>query len=188
MEVRPGDARTPPGRGSDLRTEPRETASRSANATTLSALRSPTGRKVQRRDDEMGEREGRASQRRTAKRWTGPSRTSIRATPTQQHRDASLPRLAGILGRPCGDAMKVLQTRTPIRPTGTRGVSFDHLISAGEERRRDREVKGLCGIQIDDELESGWLVERDFARLLASENPIHNSSGDAIIFLQILIP
>jgi hypothetical protein len=41
----------------------------------------------------------------------------------------------------------------------TRAVSFDHLVSAQQERLGDFEVEGLCGCQIDDEIEFSRLLD-----------------------------
>jgi hypothetical protein len=37
--------------------------------------------------------------------------------------------------------------------------SFDHLIGAGEEGFGDRHPDCLCGFEIDDQLELGWLLD-----------------------------
>jgi hypothetical protein len=44
------------------------------------------------------------------------------------------------------------------------GGSFDHLVSAGEQRRRHREAEGLGSSQINDKLELGGTVDRQVGR------------------------
>jgi hypothetical protein len=51
-------------------------------------------------------------------------------------------------------------------------ASFDHLVGAGEERRRDREAEGFGRLQVDRELELRRLLNRKVGRIAASENAI----------------
>ncbi len=44
---------------------------------------------------------------------------------------------------------------------------FDHFVSAGEQRRRDRHTERLCGFQVDHQIEFGWLLHRQIARIPA---------------------
>ena len=44
---------------------------------------------------------------------------------------------------------------------------LDHLIGAGEQRLRYGEAEILCGLQIDDQLDCGGLLDRQVGRLLA---------------------
>jgi hypothetical protein len=37
---------------------------------------------------------------------------------------------------------------------------FDHLVGAREQRCRHREANRFCCLQVDDELELGWLHDR----------------------------
>jgi hypothetical protein len=53
----------------------------------------------------------------------------------------------------------------------TSAVSFDHLVGAGEKRRRDREPEGLRSLEVDDEFEPGGAARqagRPAFRLLRS--------------------
>src|SRR6266851_5239736 len=50
---------------------------------------------------------------------------------------------------------------------------IDHLIRPLQERRRDRQAKGFGGLQVDDQLELGGLLNRKISRLCALENLVH---------------
>jgi hypothetical protein len=49
--------------------------------------------------------------------------------------------------------------------------SLDYLVSTGQQRRRHRNPKRLCGLQVEDQIELGWPVERDLPRLFTLEDP-----------------
>src|SRR5262249_57193847 len=40
---------------------------------------------------------------------------------------------------------------------------IDHLIRPGQQRGRDREAERPSGLQVDDELEFGWPLDREVA-------------------------
>src|SRR5882762_6862333 len=53
----------------------------------------------------------------------------------------------------------------PKLPEFTGHALLDHLGGAGEDRWRHREAERLRGLEIDDQLECGWLLHRQIGRL-----------------------
>ena len=62
-------------------------------------------------------------------------------------------------------------------------ASFYHLIRAQQERFRDRQAECLCGLEVDDQLEFGWLLDRELARARASEDPVGQRSAALVVLL-----
>src|ERR1044071_10043674 len=46
-----------------------------------------------------------------------------------------------------------------------KGSLFDHFVSAGEERRRNREAERFRGFEIDDQVDFHGLLDRQISRL-----------------------
>ena len=51
------------------------------------------------------------------------------------------------------------------RAKNRHGPLFDHLVGAGEERRWNGEAEGLGGLEVDRQLEFGWLLHWQIGRL-----------------------
>jgi hypothetical protein len=65
-------------------------------------------------------------------------------------------------------------------------ASFDHLVGAPEEARRDREAERPCRSHIYREFEPRWLLNRKIGRFGAHQYPIYISSGFAKKFRKVL--
>lgn len=54
---------------------------------------------------------------------------------------------------------------------------LDHLAGAQQERLWESETECLCCLEIDDELEAGWLFDRKVCRFGARQDFIYQLSG-----------
>src|SRR5262249_27938421 len=60
-----------------------------------------------------------------------------------------------------------------IRVCSAHGNSLDHLVGAGDQRWWQVEAERLGRLEVDHQLELGWLLDRNIARLGALENAVH---------------
>src|SRR5262245_11084077 len=65
------------------------------------------------------------------------------------------------------------------------GSLFDHLVGAGEQRRRHVERQGAGSAEINHQLELRWQLNRQIARFFALENATSIDAQDPIAFLRI---
>src|SRR5262245_65069807 len=64
--------------------------------------------------------------------------------------------------------------------SGRSGALLDHLVGAGEQCCGYINAQRLCGLEVDDEIELGWLYHRKVASLLALEDAADIDTGLAV--------
>src|SRR5262249_52537195 len=83
----------------------------------------------------------------------------------------------------------LLLTWAGLPPAGSRQLclahSFDHLVCAGEQRRRHLDAERLRGLEIDDQLQLGWKLDRQIARCGALQDFVHVDGGTTKTVAQI---
>src|SRR5688572_29566596 len=77
--------------------------------------------------------------------------------------------------------------RRPFRPLTLKvatfsasGCSLDYLIGPDQERLRGRDVQGFCGLEIDEQLGPGGLLDRQVRRFLALEDAAGIDAGETV--------
>src|SRR6516165_5492121 len=70
-------------------------------------------------------------------------------------------------------------------PDRQAAASFDHLVGACEQRRRDSDANRLGGCRVDDKLHLRRKLYWQIARLLAFQNLVYEIGGAAVVLVQI---
>src|SRR5262245_59905598 len=78
--------------------------------------------------------------------------------------------------RECKKAFATKSARSGCEQMQQTVALFNHLVGAGEQRGRHLDAERFGGLEIDHQLEFGWLHDRQIVRLLARENPAGVSS------------
>src|SRR5262249_54007787 len=66
-----------------------------------------------------------------------------------------------------------------------RPMSLDDLICPRQQRGRDGETEGLSRLEVDHELERGWLFDWQVARASALQDLVHECGGTSKEFARI---
>src|SRR5262245_13306469 len=103
------------------------------------------------------------------------SRCCYRVTPWQMRWRAKLP---------AGESEGRLRQCTHA-PRRKQGSLLDHLVGAGEQRRRHLQAERLGGLQIDHQLVLGRRLHWQVGRLLALEDAIHVASRQPVLISKI---
>lgn len=72
-----------------------------------------------------------------------------------------------------------------VPPAKIHPTSFDHLVGAGEQRRRHDEPKRLGGLEVDRQFEFGGLITRNTAWICAAQNRIDIAGSPLVEFDEI---
>src|SRR5262249_45093150 len=83
-----------------------------------------------------------------------------------------------IFGRLCKKTFATISANTRLLRC-SRTPLLDHLRGAQQKRFRNRQADGLGGAKIDDEIELGWLLDRDVSRHCSLQNLV-NKVGTSI--------
>jgi hypothetical protein len=76
--------------------------------------------------------------------------------------------IAAVRSTDAGSSISAMSGREQMQQSGALPDSLDHLVGKGEELVRHGEAERLCGGQVDDKIELGWLLDRNVGRLGAA--------------------
>jgi hypothetical protein len=68
------------------------------------------------------------------------------------------------------------------------GASFDHLVGAGEQRRRHFQANRLRHEQVNDEVELGLLLDRKIGGLRPPQNLVDQVAGAPLKSMKATVP
>ena len=93
---------------------------------------------------------------------------------TQPDAGAAHDRFARKADKRVGVPLSPLCAKTGREHMQQTALLFDHLVGAGEQRRRHGEAERLGGLEVDDEIELGRLLNREVSRLGSAQNLVNN--------------
>src|SRR5262249_23760354 len=100
--------------------------------------------------------------------------TSAPRSPSRApHQGPAMTRERSITRMPSSARGKVVMGATIPRPRLTNWGLLNDLIGLAEQRLRDRQPERLRGLEVDDQLESRWLLDGQVAGFGALENLVH---------------
>src|SRR5262249_3626550 len=112
------------------------------------------------------------------------SRATTGRTPTSCHCDALVPGERGVLLCVALD-QRLAKKNHAGRTSSTRAASFDYLVGAGEQGRRNREAERVGGFQVNGEVEPGGQRDGQVGGLTPSEDLVNVIGRQPIDFSEL---